>query len=580
MTKDAQSTPKHTKAAETKPEKIEEEVGPEKETKTSKKGKNDKKKGWNLIGKGTNTVSTLILCYGIFAANSFRSICYPTFPEIDPHTHAFLDKFANVIKEGDTLHAKIWVAQDAFPRSAPLAEFDFFYDHDKFVPFSTNVNASISKAQLLKGHSVLLSAEVFHKGSGQVARAKGSLVKKMKVPELRPKYMMLTGNMCPEPEEPSFGKKKTHIGRGLPQMQVRLVLDNTLYPRPWANGPYVPRLFVDEFWMTDDQLIKLNNTGTSEFGSEVHFGLMSAARWRFQQHMERSFSQNAKLLGEGSEEMLQMRDLVANTNPTLLIATFVVSILHLLFEFLAFKNDVIFWQGCDPEMLNKFVSVQSIVVGIFMQLLLLLYLWDESANILVLVTNVVAIIIDVWKVGRAMKLSWFKLFGFLPVPTLVTKVHREKADDFDGYAMRMLAMGLSPFIIAYGFYTTIYECHRGWYSLFLSFTASCVYSLGFVLMTPQVFINYKHKTVAFLPWRKFIYRAINTFIDDLFAFIIKMPTMHRLSCFRDDIIFIVYLVQRWQYPVDKSRSFDEDGYELDAPAEAVAEGAEDTKKDK
>lgn len=199
--------------------------------------------------------------------------------------------------------------------------------------------------------------------------------------------------------------------------------------------------------------------------------------------------------------MLQMRDLVANTNPTLLTATFVVSILHLIFEFLAFKNDVIFFQSCNPETLNKFVSVQSILVGIFMQILLLLYLWDESANIIVLVTSLVSIVIDAWKVQRAMKLSWWMVGGVVPVPTFVSKVHREKADDFDSQAMRWLALLLSPGIIGYGVYTAVYDCHRGWYSLFLAWTASCVYSLGFVLMTPQVFINYKHKTVAFLPWR-------------------------------------------------------------------------------
>ncbi|OLP94712.1 CLPTM1-like membrane protein cnrB [Symbiodinium microadriaticum] len=77
-------------------------------------------------------------------------------------------------------------------------------------------------------------------------------------------------------------------------------------------------------------------------------------------------------------------------------------------------------------------------------------------------------------------------------------------------------------------------------------------------MTPQLFINYRMKSVAHLPWRRFIYRAINTFIDDLFAFIIKMPTMHRMSCFRDDIVFLLYLYQRHIYPVDKSRAFDED----------------------
>lgn len=52
-------------------------------------------------------------------------------------------------------------------------------------------------------------------------------------------------------------------------------------------------------------------------------------------------------------------------------------------------------------------------------------------------------------------------------------------------------------------------------------------------MTPQLFINYKMKSVAHMPWKVMVYKALNTFIDDLFAFIIKMPTMHRISCFRD-----------------------------------------------
>ena len=32
-----------------------------------------------------------------------------------------------------------------------------------------------------------------------------------------------------------------------------------------------------------------------------------------------------------------------------------------------------------------------------------------------------------------------------------------------------------------------------------------------------------------------------------------MPTLHRLSCFRDDVIFLIYLYQRWIYKVDKTR---------------------------
>jgi len=72
-------------------------------------------------------------------------------------------------------------------------------------------------------------------------------------------------------------------------------------------------------------------------------------------------------------------------------------------------------------------------------------------------------------------------------------------------------------------------------------------------MTPQLFINYKLKSVAHLPWRMMTYKALNTFIDDIFAFVIKMPTMYRIGCFRDDIVFFIFLYQRYIYRVDHSR---------------------------
>merc|ERR1712061_40554 len=76
---------------------------------------------------------------------------------------------------------------------------------------------------------------------------------------------------------------------------------------------------------------------------------------------------------------------------------------------------------------------------------------------------------------------------------------------------------------------------------------------GFVMMTPQLYINYKLQSVEHLPWRALTYKAMNTFVDDVFAFLIDMPIMHRLSCFRDDIIFFIYIYQRWKYSVDKTR---------------------------
>ena len=56
---------------------------------------------------------------------------------------------------------------------------------------------------------------------------------------------------------------------------------------------------------------------------------------------------------------------------------------------------------------------------------------------------------------------------------------------------------------------------------------------GFINMIPQVYINYKLKSVEHLVWKNLTYRFLNTIIDDLFAFVVEMPTLQRISVFRD-----------------------------------------------
>lgn len=93
-------------------------------------------------------------------------------------------------------------------------------------------------------------------------------------------------------------------------------------------------------------------------------------------------------------------------------------------------------------------------------------------------------------------------------------------------------------------------------------------------MTPQLYINYRLQSVEHMPSRTLTYRFLNTIIDDLFSFIITMPTMHRISCFRDDVIFVVYLYQRYYYKVDKTRGMY--ATERNSTAEAIAETSSDT----
>jgi len=110
-----------------------------------------------------------------------------------------------------------------------------------------------------------------------------------------------------------------------------------------------------------------------------------------------------------------------------------------------------------------------------------------------------------------------------------------------------------PLVAAYALYALLARPHRSWWSWFIHSLAHWVYAFQFLGMTPQLFVNYKLKSVAHMPWRPLMYKAFNTFIDDVFAWIIEMPLGHRIACLRDDVVFFVYLYQRYIYRVDKSR---------------------------
>jgi len=254
-----------------------------------------------------------------------------------------------------------------------------------------------------------------------------------------------------------------------------------------------------------------------------------------EQQMERALTVSAQNDSEDS-----LRDLFANTNSYFLISVLTISLLHVVFEIVAIRHDILFFQSVDVTQLNRYVSVNSIVANIVMQVLVLLYLFEESANFFVTAGCIVGICVDSWKVLRAWR---------APIPADRDQPNVNHDDDFT----RRLMAYLLPVIIGYGIYTLKYDYYRSWYSFFVNVSACCVYWFGFIMMTPQVYINHKEKTVAYLPWTKLACRFVVTFIDDLWAFMIRMPNMHRLACFRDDIIFFIYIAQWYMYPVDRNR---------------------------
>lgn len=114
------------------------------------------------------------------------------------------------------------------------------------------------------------------------------------------------------------------------------------------NGWYYPILFLNTFWQLKSHMTELNSTVET---LPLRFSLNNMANWKFNilAHIDESSKQSARQAayggpvpggGDGSEwEMV--KEILLDTNIWLLGTTGVVTILHMIFETLAFKSDIV-----------------------------------------------------------------------------------------------------------------------------------------------------------------------------------------------------------------------------------------------
>ncbi|KAI9884525.1 MAG: hypothetical protein M1823_003683 [Watsoniomyces obsoletus] len=333
------------------------------------------------------------------------------------------------------------------------------------------------------------------------------------------------------------------------------------------NGWYYPILFLNTFWQLRDHMTELNMSTPSTL--PLHLELNNMQNWKFGifSSMDASVKQNQQQLAHGGpmpaggdgSELDEVKRILLDTNIYLLATTGVVTLLHTLFEMLAFKNDIAHWRNKKD---NVGVSVRTILVNVVSQLLIFLYLLDnsEGTSWVILFGQGFGIALEAWKVTRAVNVRVRPAPEGALIPYRVTFEDKHKLSDkeqetqeYDAIAFKYLYLVAVPLLGAYAVYSLIYETHKSWYSFIITTLVGSVYAYGFLMMVPSLYINYRLKSVAHISQRAMTYKFLNTFIDDLFAWTIKMPTLHRLATLRDDVIFFIYIYQSWIYRVDYTR---------------------------
>uniref|UniRef100_A0A5S6QK76 Cleft lip and palate transmembrane protein 1 n=1 Tax=Trichuris muris TaxID=70415 RepID=A0A5S6QK76_TRIMR len=399
---------------------------------------------------------------------------------------------------------------------------------------------------------------------------------------------LLTGETDASVQEHQLAEVKQHeiLNYWHPNITINMVYDQTLWtqgqlPPPLsdairfdpASGKYYPIVYFNDYWnfMSDYQPI---NETVETLNLSVTYAPLSLFKWQLYVSQTQSSGWfeffGSEHFEDSDEDKDSLKQALLDTNPYLLGLTVIVSILHMVFEFLAFKNDIMFWRN--RESLEG-LSVRSLLFNMTVSIIVFLYVLDNDANFVIRLSIFFGLLIDAWKVPKCLDISldrqnrWFGKIPRLCVREKTSYVE-SSTKEYDMMAFKYLSWVLFPLLGGYAVYSLLYLEHRGWYSWVLSMLYGFLLTFGFIMMTPQLFINYKLKSVAHLPWRMLTYKFLNTFIDDLFAFVVKMPTLYRIGCFRDDIIFLIYLYQRWAYRVDPSRSNDLDVPKADAVAAA------------
>lgn len=293
--------------------------------------------------------------------------------------------------------------------------------------------------------------------------------------------------------------------------------------------------------------------------------------WRkaaLQRQMLAAINMMEKQFGTSQYESDSLKLLLAGESPLILLLTFIVSSLHLIFEMLAMSSNWSHFSEAtkDRESSDR-VSARSVLLDVLFEIAILAWLRDTGEAKIIQYILLARIAFNSWKYWKLRSTQTIEeepvekvteVCGFWetcrrPLSLSQLRIMRStmSADAFEAACLRTLTFVLSPIMISLCIYQLIFVPHKSWLSWIIKSFALTSYIGGFIAMTPQLYKNFYFRSVEHLPWTTLTYQFLNTIIDDLFSFLIRMPKEHRMSVFRDDIVFVIYWLQKKHYKGSK-----------------------------
>jgi len=223
-------------------------------------------------------------------------------------------------------------------------------------------------------------------------------------------------------------------------------------------GNYLPIFYTDELSMRETHLKELQDSNTINI--TLSYKPISIGKLRLFLILKQSLEM-LKDMGFKDKDVDEIKAIFSETNLYFLGLTFFVSIFHMLFDFLAFKNDISHWKKRDTM---KGISVNTVLYRCISSIIIFLFLFDERTSYLILVPSGIGTLIEVWKVKKALKVSFIRNGWTFKVQLFPSNKEEEDTNSYDSEAFKYLSYAMYPLSIASAIYSLIYVAHKSIYS--------------------------------------------------------------------------------------------------------------------
>lgn len=308
---------------------------------------------------------------------------------------------------------------------------------------------------------------------------------------------------------------------------------------------FAPISCISDFWTMDSELKPLEIKDNLKIKIKIDFKFITLFYFK----MLKATQNNSEMLENFNLPSTKDNfvELLKNNSTTYLVIMFTVNILHTIFSVLGFASDVSYYKNL--KQLDG-VYTKHLFFHLFQMFVAILYVTIEGAHFIVKIELAVGLAIEVWKLKKIFSLEFKKAFPFVGIKYKIDFKFK-KSKDYETEAVNLmlkyLFIPVAIFYLGYRFYYFNHKLNTSIFKFVIEYVFFLMNLFGFILLTPQVYLNYKLKSVQHMPFKALTFKFLNTIIDDLYAFAVKTPTMYRIFCFKDDVIFIIFIYQIIKY---------------------------------